>query len=95
MRQIDGKYAVSGPIMNVRKGEVIPEDEPLVLMRGRDRLVPTALDHYWMLRQQAGAETGAQNRLAQTIIEMRQWQDANPGRTRLPDQADSPKDDVR
>jgi hypothetical protein len=46
-RLIDGKFHVAGSqIIKTSSGEVIPEDEPLVLMRGRDRLMVATLLYY-------------------------------------------------
>jgi hypothetical protein len=45
-RDIDSKFAVStdGKIYKKSNGEIVPEDEPLFLLRGRDLL---ALDLLW------------------------------------------------
>lgn len=46
-RQIDPKFHVAaGQIIKTRSGEVLPEDEPLILFRGRDHLALATLEHY-------------------------------------------------
>jgi len=46
-RIIDGKFHVEGSqIIKTTSGEVVPEDEPLLLFRGRDRLALPTLEHY-------------------------------------------------
>ena len=44
MRKIDGKFRVDGDqIIKTTNGEVLPRDEPLFLLRARDRLALIAL----------------------------------------------------
>lgn len=86
MQQISRKYQTSGRIINIIKNEAIPQDEPLMLLRGRDRLVPAALEFYLHLRADVTTDNGARVLLADEIAAMRQWQADHPGRTRLPDQ---------
>lgn len=46
-RPIDGKFHIEGSqIIKTASGEVVPEDEPLFLLRGRDRLALATLRHY-------------------------------------------------
>jgi len=51
MRKIDGKFSMKygvsgGEIVNTVSGEVIPEDEPLFLLRGRDHYALVAINAY-------------------------------------------------
>lgn len=47
---IDGKYHIVGDkIVNSFNGNIIPEDEPLFLLRGRDRLALATLHEYQQL----------------------------------------------
>lgn len=47
IRPIDPRFHVSGSrIIKTSSGEVIPEDEPLILQRGRDRLMLPTLRHF-------------------------------------------------
>lgn len=63
----------------------IPDDEPVIVFRGRDRLLVAVLDEY--VRQCAAA--GSPQRhvdIVQTSREkIRQWQQDNPDRVRTPD----------
>lgn len=44
---IDGKFVIKGgQIVKASSGEIVPDDEPLMLMRARDRLVLPTLQHY-------------------------------------------------
>jgi hypothetical protein len=50
MRKLDGKFHIEGEaIVKTSSGEVLPEDEPLFFLRGRDRLALAALTHYRVL----------------------------------------------
>ena len=86
MREISSKYITSGPIVNRLKNEPIPDDEPLLLLRGRDLLAPEAMDYYLKLREDRGADPIAQSRLREDIEQMRLWQSQHSDRTRMPDQ---------
>jgi hypothetical protein len=47
MKDIDSKYATDGTYLyNKVSGEVLPEDEPLFLLRARDILAVDAIQHY-------------------------------------------------
>ena len=48
LRRIDPKFHIDeeGRIVKTSSGEVVPEDEPLHLFRGRDRLALATLNHY-------------------------------------------------
>lgn len=46
-RRLDGKFHVQGSeIVKTSSGEIIPHDEPLWLVRGRDYLAVAAIEHY-------------------------------------------------
>lgn len=50
MQKLDGKFSIDGErIVNTVTGEAIPDDEPLFILRGRDRLAILALREYWSL----------------------------------------------
>jgi hypothetical protein len=48
LKALDGKFGIreDGRIANLVSGELIPEDEPLFLLRGRDIVAHTALTAY-------------------------------------------------
>ncbi|MDB5178530.1 MAG: hypothetical protein JWN01_473 [Patescibacteria group bacterium] len=84
MRQIDTKYQTSGDITKL-DGTPIPADEPLMLFRGRDKLLPQLLDHYKVLRINAGSSEKFIKILQKQIDAIKQWQANNPDRIRIPD----------
>lgn len=44
----DGKFAiVENKIIKMSNGEVIPEEEPIIIMRGRDHLALAVLNFYY------------------------------------------------
>lgn len=55
MRIICSKFHVEGDkIVKTTNGEPIPDDEPIFLIRGRDRLAVALLEHYVELSQKDG-----------------------------------------
>jgi hypothetical protein len=47
MRQLDGKYSLDGEeIIKTATGEPIPHDEPVIVFRGRDKLLVQMLIAY-------------------------------------------------
>ncbi len=47
MRKLSGKYSIDGErVVNTVSGEAIPDDEPVFLLRARDRLAVPALRVY-------------------------------------------------
>ena len=83
MRQIDGKYQTSGVITKL-DGTPVPDDEPLILFRAQDRLLPELLDLYVQLRQQAGSSAEGIAALQKHVDKIKRWQRQNPDRTRIP-----------
>jgi hypothetical protein len=76
----DGKYGK----VTTEYGE-IPGDEPVILFRGRDRLVPEMLAHYILLCEQAGSP-GRHLDLARGCRQkIMGWQAEHPDRVRVPD----------
>jgi hypothetical protein len=84
MRQIDGKYKTSGDVTKL-DGTPIPEDEPLMLFRGQDKLLPELLEKYNELCKNAGSPQDQLDKVAQQIEKIKQWQAANPNRLKTPD----------
>lgn len=84
MRQIDGKYQTSGDITKL-DGTPIPQDEPLILFRGKDKLLPRLLEQYKQLCQDGGSPQGQLDLLQQRIDEIKLWQDGNQDRVKIPD----------
>jgi hypothetical protein len=84
MRKIGKKYYTDGTTIYKFDGTPIPDDEPLFLFRGRDRLVPHLLGVYLEIRR--GIESPKQNiELIQADIDtITQWQHDNPDKVRTP-----------
>jgi hypothetical protein len=92
MRRIDAKYAVNGEaIYNTSTSEDIPYDEPLFLLRARDRLASHALAYYAALCEDDGCThgqvEGAKNALARFLVFRRM----HPDRMKQPGSAMVPK----
>lgn len=84
MRQIDGKYRTDGNLTKL-DGTPIPDDEPLILFRAKDKLTPELLEHYKEMCQKAGCQPQQVDSLDELIQQFRDWQVANPDKVRLPD----------
>ena len=84
MRQIDGKYKTSGDVTKL-DGTPIPQDEPLVLFRGKDKLLPKLLDQYRQLCQDAGSPQQQLDGIGQLTDGIKVWQEQNPTKVKIPD----------
>jgi len=84
MRQIDGKYQTSGDITKL-DGTSIPQDEPLILFRGKDKLLPVLLEQYRQLCQDAGSPQQHLKLVEQRIKDIKIWQEKNQGKVKIPD----------
>jgi hypothetical protein len=52
----------------------IPEDEPVVLFRAQDKLLPSLLEHYLGLCEQAGSPARHLDGINELIDEVEEWQ---------------------
>ena len=84
MRQIDGKYKNSGDITKL-DGTPIPVDEPLILFRGKDKLLLPLLEHYKELCAANGSPTALLEILQERMDIIKDWQAANPDKLKIPD----------
>lgn len=84
MRIIDGKYQTTGEIQK-RDGTPIPKDEPLMLFRGKDKVLPELLEKYNELCQAAGSPPAQIDRVSQYSRRIRDWQNQNPDKVKIPD----------
>lgn len=84
MRQIDGKYQTSGDITKL-DGTLVPIDEPLIMFRGKDKLLPELLQHYQQQCQQAGSPAGQVESLQELIDTITEWQANNQDKLKIPD----------
>jgi hypothetical protein len=63
----------------------IPEDEPVFLLRGKDKLVPRLLEYYEMMCKAQGANEGQQESVIRAAEEIRRWQGEHYDSVKLPD----------
>ena len=84
MRQIDGKYKTDGDITKL-DGTPVPDDEPLVLFRAKDKLLPQVLAAYQKLCQDTGCQAQQVDSLGPLIQQVKDWQAANQDKVKLPD----------
>jgi hypothetical protein len=75
---------------DLKYGEVTTErgqfepDEPVVLFRGRDRLLPKMLKIYRLLCELAGSPDHHLDAIHQSAERVKAWQAANPSLVRTP-----------
>jgi hypothetical protein len=70
---IDGKYGR----VTLEKG-TIGEDEPVVVFRSQDLLLPQVLEHYQELCREHGSPEKHLDPISTTIQTVRAWQDEHP-----------------
>jgi hypothetical protein len=84
MRQIDGKYKTDGNITKL-DGTPLPEDEPLILFRGHDKLLPELLEYYHQLCVKAGSPEVQIQAVEERIAAVKKWQETHPELLKVPD----------
>lgn len=84
MVQIDSKYKTSGNITKM-DGTPVDENEPLILFRAQDKLVPELLEKYEELCRAAGSPEEHLNTLREKIDKIKKWQADNPDKVKVPD----------
>lgn len=80
MRQIDLKHSITddGRLIKTSTEEEIPEDEPTILFRGRDRLALSMLRFYRGLCADDGATDYQLESVDEMILRFEQYSDTNP-----------------
>jgi hypothetical protein len=76
----DRKYGV----VTTEHGE-IPDDEPVVVFRARDALLPALLAEYQQMCEAAGSPERHRQLISESLTNVESWQRANPGKVRTPD----------
>jgi hypothetical protein len=76
----DGKYGR----VTTEHGD-IPDDEPVIVFRARDRLTMPLLEYYQQLCQGAGSPQRHLELIGKTHDEFGRWQEAHPDQVRTPD----------
>ena len=80
MRKIGAKYQTSGDLTKL-DGTPIPDDEPLMLFRAKDTLLPKLLEQYHELCKEAGSPEEHLSDLQEQIDLIRDWQAAHSATT--------------
>ena len=85
-RDIDSKFAVStdGRIYKKSNGEIVPDDEPLFLLRGRDLLASKFLAAYLQISIDSGCNSYHFSKLAETTAGFAAFRKHHPGRMKMP-----------
>jgi len=84
MRQINAKYQTSGEITK-NDGTPIPVDEPLMLFRGKDKVLPQLMDEYKRLSQAVGSPAEHLEAIQAATDKIVAWQKDNQDKVKTPD----------
>jgi hypothetical protein len=63
----------------------IPDDEPVIVFRARDKLTALLISHYYKLCDQAGSPPRHLSLVEGAYTAFADWQEANPDKVRTPD----------
>lgn len=77
-------FVVDVQIIKTTNGQAIPDDEPIILFRGRDKLALPMLNHYRMLCANDGATDYQLASMDTMINEFREWWNRNPTKMKQP-----------
>lgn len=81
----DGKYeARDGQIVKKTTGEPIPDDEPIFILRGRDRLAFHTLVHYLGLCIKDGCTIYHIDGVVKALIAQAVWEEDNKDKMKQP-----------
>ena len=85
-RDIDSKFAVSidGQIYKKSNDEIVPGDEPLFLLRGRDVLAIPLLIEYFEITKKAGCNDHHYFKLGETTGKFVKFESEHPERMKMP-----------
>lgn len=85
-RDIDAKFAVSidGKIFKKSNGEIVPDEEPLFLLRGRDILALDFLALYVDLSKKAGCNVYHFQKIEETTANFIRFRKEHPERLKMP-----------
>jgi hypothetical protein len=77
-----GKYKIeAGRLVNIATGIPIPDDEPVVVFRAKDKHLPEVLKAYYYECRNEEQEKAIQ-KLREKILD---WQEKNPAKVHEPD----------
>lgn len=78
MRKLDSKFSIDGDrIIKTSNGEAIPENEPVFLLRSRDRLALPLLKIYAQLSEVDGCNDYHFTALSRTIRDFESFKEEN------------------
>jgi hypothetical protein len=82
---IDRKYRIEGGwIRKISTGEFLPEDEPLIIFRAKDKLSVPMMLAYAELCRAAGCDAGQLELLYRRIADFLAWQKDHPELMKIP-----------
>lgn len=85
MRKLDSKFHIENDqIVKTSNGDVIPEDEPVFLLRARDYLALPMLEYYRKLSVEDGCTDYHLNGLLDMHGRFVRFQTENPGKMKQP-----------
>ena len=76
----DGKYGR----VTTEHGD-IPDDEPVIVFRARDKVTINMLAHYHQVCMMSGSPMRHLRLIAETFFRFRKWQQDNPEQVKVPD----------
>lgn len=85
MRHVNSMFHIENErLIKTSNNEPVPEDEPIVILRGRDRLALPALLHYRTLAKQDGCTDWFMERLDPPIEEFIKFREEHWDRMKQP-----------
>ena len=76
MRNIGTKYQTKQSIYKAN-GELVPDDEPVLMFRAQDKLTPLVLEQYRKLLKENNPDSQALQQLDEEIDKIKKWQKTN------------------
>ena len=77
------KYIINGPVVNRQSGHAIPDDEPVFLLRARDILALSVLEHYLEVAEHCDQEH--LDAIQKRIDQFEAFANKHPDRMKEPD----------
>ena len=85
LKVLDGKLAVDqeGNLVKMSNGDIVPEDEPVIVFRARDLYAVPTLYYYLSLHQFDGAEWN-RDMVREMIVRFEKFKEEHPDRMKYP-----------
>lgn len=86
MRRVSNKFATTteGHIIKLSNGEILPADEPLFLMRARDRLAVKFLNNYIEISSEDGCNDFHFDLMNKSVNDFMEFRKLNPDKMKQP-----------